>query len=281
MNYRHIPPSAAVSRFVEFYWTLEGTSFTDTIQRIIPDGRAGLILNFADPFESYSRGAWRRQPQSFFVGQITGPLLLRPSGPAAMLGIQFRPHGAAQLLRLPVRELNDVAVPLVDLCPRLFRQLEESRDFENPGEAIAAVERAFRYLAERCPPSEVPLDYAIGVLDRTRGLMRLRHLAQQIGWSSRQLQRRFKDAVGISAKLFARMQRFQTILHATDASAPNWVVAALDSGYYDQSHLIRDFREFAGKTPTALLDEEIDLTRQFIRNREMSHFSKTQATTVR
>src|SRR5271168_4142004 len=128
MDYRQVRPSAAVGKFVEFYWTLEDKSPSGGIQRIVPDGRAGIILNFANPFESYTNGTWKSQPECFFVGQITGPLLLRPPGPAGMLGIQFRPHGAAQLLTMPLSELTDSAVALEDLSRRLFGHLERVRE---------------------------------------------------------------------------------------------------------------------------------------------------------
>src|SRR5208282_6141946 len=107
MNFSQVKPSAAVARYVESYWMLEDSSPTSYIQRIIPDGRPELILNFGRPFESLTKGAWKPQPVCFFVGQITGPLLLRPAGPAGMLGIDFRPHGAARLLGRPMCELTD------------------------------------------------------------------------------------------------------------------------------------------------------------------------------
>jgi transcriptional regulator GlxA family with amidase domain len=106
--------------------------------------------------------------------------------------------------------------------------------------------------------------------------MSIREIADHIGWSTRQLQRRCKDTVGISPKLFGRMQRFQGVFRTMEDAASEWVNAAVRCGYYDQAHLIRDFREFPGKTPTALLDQEIDLSRRFVQPRRMSHFSKTE-----
>jgi methylphosphotriester-DNA--protein-cysteine methyltransferase len=84
-----------------------------------------------------------------------------------------------------------------------------------------------------------------------------------------------KDAVGISPKLFGRMQRFQRVFWAVEGTTSDWIDVAVHCGYYDRAHLIRDFREFAGKTPTALLDQEIDLSRHFVQALAMSHFSKT------
>lgn len=281
MNYRRVKPGASVARFVEFYWILDDTAPTDFTQRIVPDGRAGIILNFADPFESRPNNIWQRQPGCFFIGQITAPLLLRPSGPTAMLGIQFRPDGASQLLRLPMRELNDLAFPLDTLCRPLFNQLNSLRDLRSPARALDALDSVLCSFADRARSTDAALSYAIAELDRSAGLVSIAQLARRLGWSTRQFQRRFGDAVGIPPKLFARMQRFQGIFRATEGQEPDWVSVALHCGYFDQSHLLRDFREFTGKTPTALLHQELGLTRQFLRTETMSHFSKTLGAAAR
>jgi AraC-like DNA-binding protein len=264
MIYRREKPSAAVGRYVEFYWILEDSSPASCVQRIVPDGRAGIILNFANPFESYTNGNWKAQPEAFFVGQITGPLLLRPCGAASMLGIQFRPQGATQLLRLPISELTDSAIAIEDLSRRLFRDLERVRDLSLPTQAAAAVDRVLQAFVEEAEDHDDAVVYAVREIERTRGLMSVEAVADRIGWSTRQLQRRFKDAVGISPKLFSRMQRFQDVFRALEGPDMDWVSAAVRCGYYDQAHLIRDFREFSGRTPTTLVEQEIDLSRRFI-----------------
>ena len=88
-------------------------------------------------------------------------------------------------------------------------------------------------------------------------------MANRLGLSSRQFERRFRNVVGIPPKLFSRMQRFQRVFQTMEDRA-NWVDAAVSCGYYDQAHLIRDFRQFSGTTPTALLAEEFDLSRCFL-----------------
>jgi len=275
MKYCQFSPSASVGRYVEFYWLLEDNSPASSVQRIVPDGRSGIILNFRNPFEGHRDGAWKLQPECFFVGQITGPLLLRPSGPAGMLGIQFHPHGAAQLLNMPMYELTDSAIALDDLSLRLFRQLDRVRQLSSLTHAVAVLDPILHALAEQTRAEDDPIAYAVRDIERTAGWMSIRDVADRLGWSTRQLQRRFRDSVGISPKLFGRMQRFQRVFPAMEGPDLNWVDAAAQCGYYDQAHLIRDCREFSGKTPAALLDQEIDLTRHFLQARAMSHFSKT------
>ena len=275
MIYRQIRPGALVGQYVEFYWILQHSSPAASIQRIIPDGRAAMILNVGNPFESLRNGIWESQPECFLIGQITGPLLLRPSGAARMLGIQFRPHGVAKLFKLPMSELTDSTVALEDLSRNLFRQLERVRDLSSLEQAAAALDSILHGIAAARRDADDAISYAVKAIESARGLISIGSLAERLGWSTRQLQRRFKSAVGVSPKLFSRMQRFQRVFCAMENVAPDWVNAAVHCGYYDQAHLIRDFREFTGKTPTALLDQEIDLSRRFVQRPGMSHFYKT------
>jgi AraC-like DNA-binding protein len=281
MQYRRIRPSPAVEPYVEFYWTLELESAPGYEQRIIRDGRAGIILNFASPFESLAKGVWKSQPECFFVGQITGPLLLRPSGAAKMIGIQCRPNGAAQLLGLPISELTDSAVALDDLQPKLFRQLERVRAMPSAPQSIEALDNILRSFSERVRIDDRLVSYAIGNIEQAGGSVSIKDVAARAGCTARQLERRFRNSVGISPKLFSRMQRFQDVLRVADEPDSDWINAAVRCGYYDQAHLIRDFREFSGKTPTALLDREIDFTQRFLQPREMSHFSNTSERAAR
>src|SRR5262249_6047616 len=140
MKYREISPNAAAARYVKCYWILEDDSPSSEAQRIVPDGRSELVLNFGKPFEGYIAGKWQRPPQSFFVGQITGPMLIRSTGPAGVLGIRFHPHGARPILGLPVHELTNEIVPTDDLSVRLHREVQRLVDLDSPSTAAARLD---------------------------------------------------------------------------------------------------------------------------------------------
>jgi len=104
----------------------------------------------------------------------------------------------------------------------------------------------------------------VRLVERTVDVARV---AAHLGVSSRQLERRFQRCVGLSPKFFARLRRFQRVF--PELEHEGWVGAAAACGYYDQAHLIRDFRAFAGEPPAALVAGD-DLARHFL-----SHFSNT------
>jgi AraC-like DNA-binding protein len=238
---------------VACYWVLEDAA-PGTVQRVVPDGRPELILNLGQPFESLQNGRWQPQPQCFFAGQLTGPLLLRATARSRVLGIRFRPGGAGQLLGMPMQELTDQAIPAGDLG---LHSLARHATFPGIERALLDLERG----------SVDPLvDEAARLLGRSPDVGAT---AALLGVSPRQLERRFKTRVGMSPKHFARIRRFQRVFHAMEGDG-GWVDAAAACGYYDQAHLIRDFRALAGEAPSHLLAGD-DLARHFL-----SHFSKTR-----
>jgi transcriptional regulator GlxA family with amidase domain len=108
---------------------------------------------------------------------------------------------------------------------------------------------------------------AVEEMLRAGGLVEIGDVAAGVGLSPRQFERRFRAEVGLPPKLFCRIQRFQRIFQALESGPAKWADVAVDCGYYDQAHLIRDFRAFAGETPVELMAEDTDLARHFLRRR--------------
>jgi AraC-like DNA-binding protein len=277
MKYQHFTPSAAAEDFIECYWSLEADAAAAEAetQRIVPDGCAELILNLAQPFQELTVGGDSKlQPRCFFAGQITGPLLVRPSGATRTIGIRFRPEGASRILRLPMHELTGAVTPLDRVQPRLSVQLDVLPQAGSLQTLLAALDELLVRIAK--PGLETGrLSVAVTLATRAGGMLDVAWLAEQVGLSSRQLERLFKEHVGLPPKLFCRILRFQRVFQSMEREDRSWVDAALSCGYYDQSHLIRDFKQFSGRTPPALLAADTDLATQFLNPPGPSRFSKT------
>jgi AraC-like DNA-binding protein len=263
MRYQEIQPGPAVSQFVKCYWVLEAEAPSLETQTIVPDGRPELLINLREPFQQEVKGKWCRQPHSFFVGQITSPFLVRPTGTFRTIGVRFRPDGASRLLRFPFFELTDTAVAVDDISPKLLAAIDRLRDYQSLADQLAALELILSRAVEQRNADRV-ISFAVTELERASGQVGVRELAEVLELSPRQFERRFLKTVGISPKLFSRMQRFQRVFRNMESANSSWVEAAITCGYYDQAHLIRDFRQFSGTTPTALLAQEFDLSRRFV-----------------
>jgi len=272
LRYREIRPSPALGAFVSTFWLLELDGSDATPQRIVPDGRSELILNWAKPLEALQNGRWLPQPGCFFAGQIDSPLLLRPNGPAKILGMRFHPQGAAALLRPPMHELSGRFTPVDDLSVQLARYLSRALESREP---IPPVESALGAALSSSRAQDALIGAAVGRIGASRGGLDIARLARDFGLSTRQFERRFQATVGLPPKLFAQMQRFNRVFPLIEDPSRNWVDAALECGYYDQAHLIRDCKRFSGTTPERLLAEDGDLARHFYQRYGMSHSSNT------
>src|SRR5882762_5956498 len=121
MNYTETTPCPALARIVECYWFLSGDGTVREPRRVVPDGRTEIILNFARPFAQLTPKGWRTQRKHFFAGQITGPLMLRPTGTYETIGIRLKPAGARSLFGGPLSEMTDRMAPLSPAFRKISR----------------------------------------------------------------------------------------------------------------------------------------------------------------
>jgi AraC-like DNA-binding protein len=280
MHYREIPPLPPLAGYVECVWTLESdtlaplkafsnanlqTAATAPPERILPDGCVELILNFGAAFEEHTTdGTARKQPTRFLVGQMTGPVLIAPTGLVELMGIRFHPGGTVPFFRLPMHELTDTLVELRALSSKLEQELLNGvEELRSLSQKVALVQE--RLLSQmRVASDSLPLDLAAKIVARG-GLVTVDELVGDCGISGRQLERRFLQEVGIGPKLLSRILRFQQVFRAVERDDVQWAPIAVECGYYDQSHLIRDFQQFARQSPAVLFAHQSHLTESFTR----------------
>jgi AraC-like DNA-binding protein len=272
MRYAEHRPAAALAPFVECLWTAEdeGDGRHDAAvavpESVLPDGCLEWIFHVGSPYRRFvAPGKAEIQPASLLVGLITGPLWLAPTGPIATVGVRFRPGGAHPLLRLPLEELTDSAVATPDLFGAAGRALEETivsaQDLDSARSALE------RFLTRRLETLDQDrrLGAAVSAVLRSGGRAAVFELARLSGWSPRQLEREFRRRVGVPPKTLSRIARFQNAMRLS-ARAPgaSWARVAAAAGYADQAHLIRDFRDFSGTTPSRRHEDEGELSRHFV-----------------
>ena len=277
MRYREISPQPPLDNFVECFWTLEGDGPTPgvTPERILPDGCIELILNFGERFLQHTNGRRTLQPRHFLVGQMTGPILISPTGRVELLGIRFHPGGTSSFMRMAMSEVTDQVAELGGVSSELEQELlSVSEELPSLAEKRAAVEAALmrRLLRDAHDRSVMRL---ASLIVNSAGSISVDQLATDAGISSRQLERRFLRDVGVGPKLLSRILRFQQVFRAVERSDAAWASVAVECGYYDQAHLIRDFNQFAQQTPSVLFAEQSALTESFTRKTRTSHFSNT------
>lgn len=264
--------------FIECFWTLEGEPdpLARAPERILPDGCVEIILSFADRFtEIDERSEEKLQPAHFLVGQMTRPVIIKPTGSVRLIGIRFHPGGTFPFVTVPMDETTDRIIELGAVAADLEREFGAAAECADSLQGkIAAIERALAILLRKRGHDSPMVDLAARIV-RAAGRLSVDTLAAEAGISSRQLRRRFLMEVGVGPKLLCRLLRFQQVFRAVDQNVAEWAGVAFECGYYDQAHLISDFRQFAQQTPSVLLANSSALTEAFTRKNRVSDFSNT------
>jgi AraC-like DNA-binding protein len=284
MRYSEVRPNDYLAPFIECFWMLEGApgALTEAApERILPDGCAEIILNFAAPFRAIDQnGLSKIQPSQFLVGQMTRPIFIVPTGEARLIGIRFHPGGTFPFIDIPLGEAIDSVIELGAISSGLARELLTATDRESAlRDQIAALQAVLVNRLGKSKKESRLLGLAASIV-QSAGLVSVDELASQAAMSSRQLRRRFLQEVGIGPKLLCRLLRFQRVFAAVDREDHEWAGVAFECGYYDQAHLIKDFRQFANQTPAALRDNSSNLTEAFLRKNRASVFSNTYSSRI-
>ena len=227
-------------------------------RREVPTGEVAMIISFGPSIDVLGMGHEPLRRTSFVAGVDDAYATTEHGGVQHGVQVDFTPLGAAMVLGMPMSVLARQVVALEDLpgpFPGLSERLADAGGWEARFAALDAL-LAARLAAARSPTAGVA--WAWNVLRATHGAARVGDLAGELGWSRRHLATSFRDQVGLPPKLYARILRFRHALRRLDGEPePRWADIAYDCGYYDQAHFNRDFRQFAGTTPTEYLGRRL------------------------
>lgn len=251
------PAAAALRPYVRQYVGWFERSTTAVCRRELPSGQVPLIINFSSRIRERKATSdeWNEYG-TFTAGLHEAFTLVNATGPSHGMQVNFTAIGARLFYDRPLADFTNRTVDLADVLGRsadlLIARLYDATSWETRfailDEEIGSRIGSARQLAR-------PVTWAWQQLMKSGGCARITDLVREIGWSERHFSVRFKDDVGLTPKVFARILRFN---HAVRALADNHALTLADvaqsCGYFDQAHFTRDFRTFSGITPSALLD---------------------------
>jgi AraC-like DNA-binding protein len=233
-------------------------------ERIAASGTIDLGINLHEnEFRIYDPAKPERSKRfsgAVVSGTHSGPFVIDPRELVSVMGVRFRPGGAFPFLGPPANELADAHVDLEALWGTSAVELRERLcAAKTPDERFNLLEKAlvahlFRPLERHCA-----VRFALDTFGRADSGGAIRDVARDVGLSQRRFIQLFAREVGMSPKLFCRVRRFRQALEKVRWLAlPNWSRVAADCGYYDQSHLIHDFRFFSNLSPTEYVRQRSD-----------------------
>jgi len=258
--------SPRLAPFVECVWTAWNPRSSGAPERIVPDGCPELIVHLGDAFARRVGTRWQRQPRAFLAGTLTRPWMVKSGRRALTVGLRFRPAGFTALFGGSLAGTADREIPIDGLLGAAGRDL-----VARLGRAQSAPRRldaAAAWLLEHTEPEAARTlsSSAVASIVKARGRARIDEIADRLQCTRRQLERSFARDLGIGPKIYARIVRLNAVLARLDETErASAVDLALESGYFDQAHLLRDFRLIAGRSPRKPRDEDGEMAKHFTR----------------
>ena len=256
-GYREYHPAPALAPFAESVWVHQAPATIAAgplpMHRVLPDPALNLAFRCR-------RAADGRpdNPRLVTIGPKTRPFIFRFEQGHEIAAVKLKLEWAEILLGLAPGEHHDLEHDLSLVAPRLAASLlgtlVESR---TAGEAVSSIGTALLQLPRRSPTeARSAAGYALDLVRQSRGRLNLDRVATTMGASSRHLRRSVRREAAISLKAYARIVRLNHAMSAADrALRPAWARIAADSGFFDQSHLVRECRTLTGQAPSRLFRE--------------------------
>jgi AraC-like DNA-binding protein len=255
MFYMTYAPGPPLDAFVDYFWLFEGGQ-TARKERIVPSGTIELVINLRDDEVRIHDGEQHEKHRRFSGAVLSGTyssvFVIDAMQHESMLGVHFKPGGAFPFLGTLATELTDAHADLADLWGQSALELRERLcTVSTHRKRFHLMEEVLTYRLRRSRKGHPAVPIALQLL---RTGAPVRDVAREVGICQRRLSQVFAAHVGLSPKLFSRILRFERArVRADQIKRLDWAQLASTCGYFDQSHLINDFQEFSGLSPTEYL----------------------------
>lgn len=255
---RREPHPSLLPHVRDAYWGYSDIRNGEARSRHMPGGGSPFIINIGEPLshpDPTQPEKLEPSPQGFFAGLHDRYAVTHSRGVSRGVQINFTPIGAYLMAGMSMHELVNTPADVEDIFGEAARDLIDvmhtAPDWETRFNAIDAF-IARRLL--RAKPASPAVVWAWQMIEESGGQVSVTELAEQLGWSRKHLAAQFREYIGMPPKQIARITRFSRAIDAMErGDERRWTELAMSCGYYDQAHFNRDFREFAGVTPSEYL----------------------------
>lgn len=247
------PPSPLLRPYVRDFQGYREIPEGPVRRQTLPLDKVVVILGFESPLTIGTERGRRVRPHTAFVAGLTDvPGFYETRSASSGIQMNMTPLGARLLFGCPMSEVANQVVELNDLfgpaAPELIERLREADDWDA---SFTILESFVASRIADARPASPAVAWAWRALGETGGAVNIGRLAEYIGWSRKHLISQFKEQIGLPPKTIARILRFNRVISfLEEGNDPNWGDVASRCGYYDQAHLVRDFKQFAGTTPS-------------------------------
>ncbi len=244
MQYLEVTPHPTLSNYVDAYWTASGSSTQHSIEKILPDGCVDIIFNLGNDCYTDNGTFLMKSEKTYLVGTMTTYKETGMDNNTKLLGVRFKPGAVSAFFKfVSLSEIKNQTIELgKSLCPDLRKLIKSPFELLNQ-ELARNLNKPNRYLLMQ-----------IETIKKSKGQIKIQELASIHYTTVRQLERNFKEHLGITPKEFVNLVRYQNAMKAIEQRKSNESILsiAFDFGYYDHAHLTNDFRRYNGCAPTSI-----------------------------
>jgi AraC-like DNA-binding protein len=264
LRYQEFAPCPSLQPYVDRYWLVEAGAF-DTFpveQLIVPNGLDALVLHYTRqrPTLLQQAGGQTTLPNNYILVQPRGSYSICIQDHAGVVGVFFRAGALRYLLAECLSQLAGRIIELETVWGNATRQISEQLQEVVPPQQIKVLEAFLLSRLSKLVPKLSHADYALQLINQRAGAISLGQLTATLRVSRQFIAREFQEKMGISPKLYCRVTRFNAAHRFLLANPKaNWLDITYLFGYYDQSHLIKDFRQFTGLSPQCFTNMTTDL----------------------
>lgn len=259
MNYTKILPSKDFANIIEFYWNFEG-EFSDSARYSLSSTASvnpklafqyekGMTMRKDNREEALFTSGFQCQTNSFYQ--------MSTNKKAGIFGVSFQPYAIPLLFKTPASVLTNCNVEISDLLGNEGKILQDK--IVSCADMRQRVNTIKSFVKSKLIQSDNEWDaflYSVRTIKSHQGNINIDELSSLYNLSQRQFERKFKSLTGFTPKAFASIIRFEECINHACLYKQSLTELAFDSGYYDQSHMIRDFKKFTGKSPKDYFAED-------------------------
>ncbi len=252
-SFKIIKPSPHLVPYIRYYWILQIDGTTPVRERTLPVGCVNMVFHRANTLFSLTEKSL--QPTAFISGQSTSYSEVESTGPLDMIFVVFQPYAARIFFQIPISEFHEKNVSISAIGDPELKELEKQvADTMDDSRSIGLIEHFLLSRLHSFSTYNVKRVVAAVQEINQQSQPTITQLSQIACLSNKQFNRVFTEYIGTHPKEFIRIVRMQRALYLLQTHPDrNFAQLAFECGFYDQSHLIREFKSFSGYTPTEYL----------------------------
>jgi len=243
--YKEFSVDSRFRKYIDALWSVTNSGKTSASSVVTPDGFSDIIIKYDHISD---------ENDISICGEMTRHLSVEVMPGEIYTGIRFKPGALFSLLNIPMDQLADRLTPVSYAKKTIYEHISNSTDnkFEVK-ERLAGLNSALSNILYSAKEPSPITEYVAKMIVSSNGNIKISKLSDYLGYSPRHLQRVFKQSVGVSPKMYSRIIRFKSLHNVIKSEkVTDLYAAALSAGYFDQSHFIKEYLAFSGKSPAQM-----------------------------